>query len=123
MQYQITSDNIQMSSSMEVLAKEKVGKLENQLKHLPEDARLIRVVMNKMPDNTFEVKLLITVRGKEYFTDEKDFLLETALIRAVDELERMLKKEKIIGTSKEWEQAREARRATDIDLLDEENLE
>lgn len=123
MQYQITSDNIQMSPSMEVLAKEKVGKLENQLKHLPEDARLIRVVMNKMPDNTFEVKLLITVRGKEYFTDEADYLLETALVKAVDELERMLKKEKIIVSAQEWEQAREAKRATEEDLLDEENLE
>ncbi|NMB69843.1 hypothetical protein GYA27_01395 [candidate division WWE3 bacterium] len=123
MQYQITSDNIQMSPSMEVLAKEKVGKLENQLKHLPEDARLIRVVMNKMPDNTFEVKLLITVRGKEYFTDEADYLLETALVKAVDELERMLKKEKVIVSAQEWEQAREAKRATEEDLLDEENLE
>ena len=123
MQYQITSDNIQMSPSMEVLAKEKVGKLENQLKHLPEDARLIRVVMNKMPDNTFEVKLLITVRGKEYFTDEADYLLETALVKAVDELERMLKKEKVIVSAQDWEQAREAKRATEEDLLDEENLE
>jgi len=123
MQYQITSDNIQMSPSMEALAKEKVGKLENQLSHLPEDTRLIRVVMNKVPENMFEVKLLITVRGKEYFTDETDFILETALIRAVDELERMLKKEKIIGTAQDWEQAREAKRATEEDLLDEENLE
>jgi ribosome-associated translation inhibitor RaiA len=73
MQYQITSDNIQMSSSMETLAKSKVGKIENQLKNVPEDSRLIRVVMNTIPDNMFEVKLLITVRGKEYFTDEKDF--------------------------------------------------
>lgn len=123
MQYQITSDNIQMSPSMEALAKEKVGKLENQLTHLPEDTRLIRVVMNKVPENMFEVKLLITVRGKEYFTDETDYVLETALIRAVDELERMLKKEKIIGTAQDWEQAREAKRATEDDLLEEENLE
>jgi len=123
MQYQITSDNIQMSPSMEALAKEKVGKLENQLSHLPEDTRLIRVVMNKVPENMFEVKLLITVRGKEYFTDETDFILETALIRAVDELERMLKKEKIIGTAQDWEQAREAKRVSEEDLLDEENLE
>jgi ribosome-associated translation inhibitor RaiA len=79
--------------------------------------------MNKMPDNTFEVKLLITVRGKEYFTDEADYLLETALVKAVDELERMLKKEKIIVSAQEWEQAREAKRATEEDLLDEENLE
>lgn len=112
-----------MSPSMEALAKEKVGKLENQLTHLPEDTRLIRVVMNKVPENMFEVKLLITVRGKEYFTDETDYVLETALIRAVDELERMLKKEKIIGTAQDWEQAREAKRATEDDLLEEENLE
>ncbi len=126
MQYQITSDNIQMSPSMEALAKEKVAKLEKQLTHLSKESKMIRVVLNSIPDDKFEVKLLINVRGKEYFAQENDFTLESALVRAVEELERMLRKEKVIITTKDWEEARENKRTTE-ELLendtDQENLE
>lgn len=117
MQYQITSDNIQMSSSMEILAKGKVAKLENQLMQVPEDSRLVRVVMNTAPNDMFLVKLLTTVYGKEYFTEEIEYTLESALVKAVDEMERMLKKDRSVGTTQDWEEAREAKR------LNPENIE
>ena len=99
MQYQISSDNIQMSESMIALTKEKFSKIESRLKHIPVEEQFARVVINSAPENTFEVKAIITFRKKEYFSDESDFTLETALIRVVNELTRMMEKDK-----EKWEQ-------------------
>jgi len=110
MHYQITSDNIEMSPSMEALAKDKIQVLDNKLKLIPHEEKSVRVVLNKAPDDQFEVKIRIAVRGKEYFAEDIDFKLETALIDAIQILARKLKKDKIDFISADWKEARDVKR-------------
>lgn len=110
MQYQITSDNIELSPSMEVLAKEKMKVIETKLKHVYDDLKSFRIVMNTAPTNQFQVKIHAVVHGKEYFTDETSGTLEHALITAINELEVILGKARVFEKTKEWQQAREAKR-------------
>ncbi|RJR27111.1 HPF/RaiA family ribosome-associated protein [candidate division WWE3 bacterium] len=119
MQYQITSDNIQqISPSMDALAKDKLQKLSGKLQHVNEDLKSFRVVMNTIPDNQFEVKINATIHGKTYFVHEKGYTLEQSMVAAVDLLARMLQKDKMVSTSEEWQEIRDAKR----DELSEEEL-
>jgi ribosome-associated translation inhibitor RaiA len=111
MQYQITSNNIELSKSMEKLAKEKFSKLETRLKKIPEEEKYVRIVMNKAPgvEEKFEVKAEVKFFKNEYFTDEAEYTLEGALIRVVDEFLRMMEKDK--DRWEKWEQdVRDAKR-------------
>ena len=95
MKYQITSDNIQLSSSMEQLTKDKFERVERRIDEIvPEDARFARVVLNSSPNETFTVKASVEVDGKNYFSEETDFSLESALVKTVEELIQMMTKEK-----------------------------
>ena len=96
MQYQITSDNIEMSPSMETLTKEKFERLENRLANIEEGSKRARVVLNKSPNNTFTVKANVVIKGRDYFSDETDFSLEGALIKTVEEIVHMLEKDKTV---------------------------
>jgi ribosomal subunit interface protein len=116
MQYQITSDNIEMSPSMEALAHEKTKKLEQKVKNVPDDLKTLRVVMNSAPEDRFEAKILFTVRKHEYYAEANEYTLESALVKAVDDLERMLEKDKDFTTEQSWEEAREAKRLTEETL-------
>jgi ribosome-associated translation inhibitor RaiA len=94
MKYQITSDNIEISKSMQALAKEKFERLENKTRDFPDDSKHARVVLDKAPDGRFTVKAKFKVGGREYFSDETDFSLEGALIKTVEEIFQMMEKEK-----------------------------
>ena len=96
MKYQITSDNIKLSPSMEKLTKEKFKRVEKRLKDVYEGSKRIRVVLNKSSDEDerFEVKVVVNVKGKEYYAEESDYKLETAIIKTVEELLRNMKKER-----------------------------
>lgn len=96
MNYQITSDNISLSPSMKALALEKLEKLDRVLKDIDENSRSARVVLNKGAgdEDTFVCKIHLNVKGKEYFSDDTDYTLETAIVRTIEELVRMIKKEK-----------------------------
>lgn len=96
MNYQITSDNISLSPSMKSLALDKLQKLDRILKDIPEDSRSARVVLNKGAgdEDTFEVKIHLNAKGKEYFSNDTDYTLETAIVRTIEELARMIEKEK-----------------------------
>ena len=96
MQYQITSDNIDLSESMETLARDKFSRIETRLKRVPEEEKSIRIVMNKAPgvEEKYEVRAELKFFKSELFTDETEYSLETALIKVVDELMRMMEKDK-----------------------------
>ena len=113
MQYQITSDNIQLSPSMEALTKEKFERVENRLKDYDPDSLSARVVLNSVPTEMFQVKALLNVNGKEYFSDETDFSLEGALIKTVEELVQMMEKDKDI---QDRQALREEKRFEETDL-------
>lgn len=117
MTYQFTSDNMDISPSMKSLAEEKLKSVENKIQRVHDDLRSFRVVMNKAPDQQFLVKIFAVVHGKEYFAEETGFTFETALTGAVSDMDRRLRKAKVIATEEDWEDAREAKR------FDPENIE
>ena len=119
MNYQITSDNIQVSPSMENLAKEKMKKIETKLTNVYDEMKSFRIVMNSLPDQQFQVKIHSMVHGKEYFAEESGFTLEHALIAATSRLEKTLDKNKAFFSSKEWKAAREAKRVYPKKALEE----
>jgi ribosome-associated translation inhibitor RaiA len=110
MNYQITSDNIEMSPSMHALVLEKFKKIESRLVDFSEDQKTVRVVMNSAKDDRFDVKIRFVLNGKEYFVEEESFTLENALITAIADLERELQTDKIIQIEENWKKTREAKR-------------
>jgi ribosomal subunit interface protein len=108
MNYQITSDNVEISNSMKELALEKLSRVENKLKNVPEGSKSCRVVLNTAPDETFEVKLDVVAEGESFFTSEVGYSLEAALLLAIEELERQIEKSKFGGSG--WEDTRESKR-------------
>jgi ribosomal subunit interface protein len=108
MNYQITSDNIEISESMRELARIKLSKLENRFKGVPEGSKSTRVVMNKEPVDRFGVKVELDIDGTVFFIDQKSFTVENALIIAVEDLERQIEKSKYGST--DWEEKRESKR-------------
>jgi ribosome-associated translation inhibitor RaiA len=101
MKYQISSDNLELTPSMETLAKEKFERIETRTKHIPEDSCFARIVLNSAPENKFYVKVNLDLSGKEYFSDEEDFTLEGALIKVVEELLEMMEKDSIVQRRKD----------------------
>ena len=53
MQYQISSDNIDMSPSMEALTKEKFSRIESRLADMREGSCSARIVLNTAPEGMF----------------------------------------------------------------------
>ncbi|OGC58608.1 hypothetical protein A2380_02890 [candidate division WWE3 bacterium RIFOXYB1_FULL_43_24] len=94
MNYQITSDNMTVSPSMDSLAKTKFERVSKRFPEVEEDAKFARIVLNTAPNETFQVKANITIGGKEYFSDDTDFNLETAMINTVEEILQMIEKNK-----------------------------
>lgn len=105
--YQISSDNLSLTPSMETLGREKTQKLEKFFPNLPPDEVKARIVLNKgSREGMFEVKFELSVRGKRYFSQEKNFSLETAVINCVDEIERQLEKSRN-ENERDWEKLRD----------------
>ncbi len=126
MNYQITSDNIQVSESMKNLALQKMHKIESRLSHVPEDLKSARIVMNTGKDDHFFTKIHLVIRGKDYFAEQSAYTLENSLVEAVNIIERDLQTDKIITREEDWKEAREAKRfdPADAELLEEElNIE
>lgn len=123
MQYQISSDNIDLSESMTTLAKQKFSKIETRLKRVPDEEKSLRIVMNKAPgvEDKFEVRAELRFLKKEYFSDETDYSLESALIRVVEEITRMMERDKERWEA--WEKdIREIKRAGEEEVIPEENI-
>ena len=115
MKYQITSDNIDLSPSMEELTKGKFERIENRIKSFPEEQTHTRVVLNSAPDGMFTVKAKLNVNGKEYFSDETDFSLEGALIKTVEEIVQMIERDKSIMERKRNKQMGEVEEFEEVE--------
>jgi len=108
MKYQISSDNMELTPSMETLTKEKFERIETRTKHVPEDSCFARIVLNSVPEDKFYVKVNLDLSGKEYFSDEDDFTLEGALIKVVEELLEMMEKDSIVQRRKDLKEEEKA---------------
>ncbi|HAI62891.1 TPA: hypothetical protein DCL89_01560 [candidate division WWE3 bacterium] len=111
MNYQITSDNMTVSPSMDSLAKTKFERVSKRFPEVEEGAKFARIVLNTAPNETFHVKANITVGGKEYFSDDTDYTLETAIINTVEEILQMIEKGKDVQDKTALKE--------EIDLLEE----
>lgn len=105
--YQISSDNIDLSPSTKTLAHDKLSKLERFFTNYPEDAVTVRAVINTgAAEDTFEVRVDITAKGSTYFSEERDYSVETTLIKVVQEIEKQLEKDRS-KREKDWDKIRE----------------
>jgi putative sigma-54 modulation protein len=117
MKHQISSDNIELTESIKTLAQDKVSKLNRFFKNYPEDAVSLRSVINSgSAEDTFEVHIDATINGKNYFAEERDYSLESTLIKTVEEIEKQLEKARS-QNEKEWEKVREMK---GVDPIQEE---
>lgn len=116
MNIQYSSDNMEISESMKVLAESKLKKLARYWVDLPKESTSVRVVMNSAPEDTFKVKLDVNLNGDVYYADEDGFELESTLIGAVEEVSRQYEKRKT-KSERNWEAKREGK------ILTEEELE
>jgi len=110
MQYQITSDNIEISESMKTLAEEKFSKIEKRLTDKEVEEAMVRIVLNRSgADDEFRVKVELSYGGKKYFATERDYLLESALIKTIEEVERMRRRDDV-SYYEDWKEQRKAKR-------------
>ena len=119
---QIQSDNMELTSSMKVLAEQKLAPLLGHIKQRSLEEANIRVVMNKAqePDKLL-AKVEATVEGNAYFGCEEDYTMESALIRAIDEVDKQYLKDKEKAKERDWEKNRDLKRfdGGEIDTGDE----
>ena len=108
---QVTSDNIEVSSSMQDLAKQKVEKLSKYFDNVPEELQRVRVVLNKgSADETFEANVELSIGGMIFVGRAQAFSLEAAIIEATGDVERQYVKDKSKRDDKDWDAAREMKR-------------
>lgn len=111
MNVQITSDNIDISPSMQELAHSKLEKLKGHFADTNKELVSFRVVMNKgEEEDSFNAKIEMNLGKMQFIGDSTGYSLETALISAVEEVERQYVKEKSKRDSDGWEEAREMKR-------------
>lgn len=107
MNIQITSDNIEITPSMKVLAEEKTEKIIARLKDHPEDLISLRVVLNKgEAADTFDAKVETNIAGTSYFASSTAFNLESALIDSVADVLRQFDRDKSKTESTDWQERR-----------------
>lgn len=102
---------MELTPSMRTLAEEKLVHLLNHIEERSVNEANVRVVMNKAPEpDKLLVKIELVVEGRAYFGDESDFTLESALIRAIDEVDKQYLKDKEKLKDRDYEKNRELKR-------------
>ena len=93
---------------MNALAEQKLASLLAHIEQRNRDEASIRVVINKSHNHDrLSVKLEATIEGKMYFGDEADFLLESALIKAINEVNKQYLKDKEKTKERNYEKNRD----------------
>ena len=94
MQYQITSDNFDLSSNITHLAEQKLSKLEKFIQDFGDDLKEVRAVINKGPRFGFSVKVELWVPNESFVAQAFGFSLEGVIDEAVEEMVRQINKYK-----------------------------
>ncbi len=80
---------------MHELVKEKLKRMQSRLADVPEDLQNIRVVLNKgSEDAKFLAKIELHLKGKNLFAEEESYSIESALVTAVEKMDRQITKAK-----------------------------
>jgi ribosome-associated translation inhibitor RaiA len=109
--YQLSSTNIELSPSMQELARQKFSKIEHYFSHVPQDLQKVRIVMNTgQAVDTFEVIIDLDLGTQKYYGKGINYGLETALLDAVEDVKEQYLKDKAKSEGKDWEEARDAKR-------------
>ena len=96
---------------MRALAEQKLTPLLTHVEQRSREEASIRVVMNKAQEQgKMLAKIEAKIDGKSYFGDEVDFTLESALIRAIDEVDKQYLKDKEKSKERDYEKNRDLKR-------------
>ena len=102
---------MELTPSMKALAEQKLAVLTSHIQQKSRREAVIRIVMNKAqePDKLL-AKIEAKIEGKTYFGDEADYTLESALIRAIDEVDKQYLKDKAKTKERDYGKKRELKR-------------
>jgi len=107
---------------MKVLAEQKLAPLLAHIESKSRDEASLRVVMNKSDDHDrLLVKVEATIEGKMYFGNETDFSLESALIKAITEVDKQYLKDKEKTKERDYEKNRDLKRFDGGDIGTEDS--
>lgn len=108
---QISSDNLQITGSMRFLVEQKLKAFLSHVEKQEREQVNIRVVLNKAQEpEKFLVKVEAKIAGKNYFGDDADYTLESALIKAVEEVNKQYIKDKERLKQRDWSKNRDLKR-------------
>lgn len=105
---QITSTNMEITSSMKTLAETKLQKVLDKISHVNDELKSFRVVLNTAPLGMFQCKIDSVVHGHEFFAESTDYNFETSVGNTVDELYKQLERWKSVD-EKSREEKRKAK--------------
>ncbi len=115
---------MELTPSMRALAEQKLAVLLGHIQQRSREEANIRIVMNKAqePDKLL-AKVEAWIDGKNYFGDDSDYTLESALVRAVDEVDKQYLKDKDKVKERDYEKNRELKRLDEraLDIGDDED--
>lgn len=118
----VSSDNIELSESMKSLTELKLEKFIGHVRKNLQKNSSVRVVLNTAPENNFIVRVEADIvgRGKgeneKFFTEETAFEFESALVAAIDEIDRQYLKFKEINEEIGWKERRDGKVMSEKDL-------
>lgn len=108
MALQVTSDNIEVTPSMKALVENKILKITDRMVDQPDDLVDLRVVLNKgSAEDTFEVKVSLNLGATTAVGEKTEYTLESALIRAIEDVLRQIEKDKNKKDSENWKAQRD----------------
>lgn len=108
MNIQITSDNLEVTPSMKVLAEQKLSRLQKQIsKETPQDLVDVRMVLNKADaEGQFEAKVEFVLGGMKFFGRAEEFSMESAVVEALNDTIRQFRKGREKKNETDWEERR-----------------
>ena len=120
MNLQVSSDNMDVLESMQIMVENKVQRLLRLWGSYEDTDKYVRVVLNSGPDQTFIVKLEAVVKGSSYYGSASGASLEPAIVEAVEEVTRQYKKANRLKSS-DWADKRRHKVLSEDDLVGEKD--
>jgi len=96
---------------MRALVEQKLTPLLAHVEQRDRNEVSLRIVMNKAQEQEkMLAKIEATIDGKTYFGDDSDFTLESALIKAINEVDKQYLKDKEKAKERDYEKNRDLKR-------------
>lgn len=110
MQYQLVSENLEITPSMKTLTDLKLGRLLPYFSDLHADSVKLKISTNKDFNDTFTTEVLLVLNGKDFIAKATNHNYETSVIDSIEIIERQIIKSKEKSTEQKWKKARKMKR-------------